>query len=144
MIYSILNGLTLSTIFIIYDAGTVSLAFIASSLLFGVMAIYGKITKKDLTSMGSVMFMLLIGLIIAYVVNMFLGNSTLDFILAAGGATIFAGLTAWDMQKLKQYYYSYGDSEALGSIAIMGALSLYLDFINIFLSLLRVFGGSRD
>ncbi len=142
MLYSFINGLTLSFIFIIYAIGTIYTAFISAAIMFGLMAVYGKITKKDLSGWGSFLFMGLIGVIIGSVINLFIGSDGFDFVICGVGVFVFAGLTAWDMQKLKRFYYAYGDSEVANNIAISGALSLYLDFINIFLFLLRIF--SRD
>ncbi len=142
MLYSFINGLTLAAIFIVYDIGTIYTAFISASVMFGVMAVYGKMTKKDLSGWGSFLFMGLIGIIIAFVINIFIRSDAMDFVISGVGVFVFAGLTAWDMQKLKKFYYAYGDTEIADNIAISGALSLYLDFINLFLFLLRMF--SRD
>ncbi len=142
MLYSFINGLTLASIFIVFDLGKISTAFISAAIMFAVMAAYGKVTKKDLSGWGSFLFMGLIGVIIASVINMFIDSDPLDFVICGVGVFVFAGLTAYDMQKLKRFYYAYGDSEIADNIAISGALSLYLDFINIFLFLLRMF--SRD
>ncbi len=143
MLYSFINGLTLAFIFIIYDLGTISTAFVSASVMFGIMAVYGKTTKKDLSGWGSFLLMGLIGIIIASCINFFLSSDPMDFVICGIGVFVFAGLTAYDMQKLKRFYYSYGDDSAISNnIAVSGALSLYLDFINIFLFLLRLF--SRD
>ncbi len=143
MLYSFINGLTLASIFIAYRLGTISTAFVTAAALFGAMAIYGKMTKKDISGWGSFLRMGLFGIIIAMVINIFIGSEAMDFVISGVGVFVFAGLTAWDMQKLKSYYYSYGETGLANNIAIMGALSLYLDFINIFIFLLRIF-GSRD
>ncbi len=140
MLYSFINGLTLSYIFKAYKLGTISTAFVSAAALFGVMAVYGKVTKKDLTEWGSILKMGLYGLIIAIIINVFLGSDALDFVISGVGIFVFAGITAWDIQKLKSYYFSHGDTGVANNIAIMGALSLYLDFINIFIFLLRIFG----
>ncbi len=143
ILYSFINGLTLSFIFIAYRIGTITTAFVSAALLFGAMALYGKMTKRDLSSMSSFFMMGLVGLIIASLLNIFLRSPAINFVISGIGVIVFAGLTAWDIQKLKGYYYSYQNSELSDNIAIMGALSLYLDFINIFLYLLRLF-GRRD
>ncbi len=142
MLYSFINGLTLASIFIVFNLGTISTAFVSASIMFGVMAVYGKVSKKDLSSWGSFLFMGVIGIIIASVINVFLNSDAMDFVICGVGVFVFAGLTAYDMQKLKRYYYTYGDSDIADNIAVSGALSLYLDFVNIFLFLLRIF--ARD
>ncbi len=142
-VYSVINGATLSSIFIIYEIGSIYTAFIACSLMFGAMSLYGLATKKDLTSIGSLCFTLLLGLIIAGVVNIFLGSSVLDTLLSVVGIVIFVGIIAYDTQKIKSMIY-YTDSENITCIALMGALELYLDFINLFLRLLRLFARRRD
>lgn len=143
LVYSFLNGLTLSAIFIVYAMNTLASAFLTASLLFGVMAIYGKVTKRDLSGLGSFFMMGLIGIIISLFINFFLQSDAFDFVISGIGVFVFAGLTAYDMQKLKHYYYAYGDTSIAGNIAVSGALQLYLDFINLFLFLLRLF-GRRD
>lgn len=113
--------------------------------MFGVMSFYGYVTKQDLSSIGKILFMALIGLIIATIVNLFVRSSMFDMILSYVGVVIFVGLTAWDTQKIKQMLLmADGMDESVQKIALMGALSLYLDFINLFLYLLRIFGGNRD
>lgn len=144
-IYAIINGITLSSVFLVYNLGTVYTAFLTTSISFGVMAVYGMTTKKDLTKIGSIFTMLLFGVIIASVVNIFLGNSQFDLIISFVAVALFVGLVAYDTQKLKGYYYmSLNDYQMQRKIGIMGALSLYLDFINIFLRLLRILGNRRD
>jgi len=155
-IYSILNGITLSSIFYAYDISSIFSAFLVASASFGVMSLYGLSTKKDLTSIGSLMTMGLFGLIILSVINMilrlFIAVTALTWIISILGLVIFLGLTAFDAQKIKNYFFTYSgyggsfDNEStVNKVGIIGALSLYLDFINIFLFLLRIFGrSSRD
>lgn len=143
-IYSALMGLTLSSIFLVYTSESISTVFFITAGTFGAVSIYGYFTKADLTKMGSILFMALIGLIIASVVNIFLQNPTLYWILSYAGVLIFVGLTAYDTQKLKNLVYSSNaDSDTINKLAILGALTLYLDFINLFLYLLRIFGKRR-
>ena len=141
LVYSLLNGLTLSVIFWAYTGGTITMAFVTAAGMFGAMSIYGMATKRDLTSIGSFFFMGLIGIVICMVVNMFLKSSGLDFVISLLGVAIFLGLTAWDNQKLKAMATATGPQQE--SFAVIGALMLYLDFINLFLFLLRLFGGRR-
>ena len=141
--YSILNGIVLSVIFMIYTSGSIAQTFLITAGVFGAMSAYGYFTKSDLTKFGSFLMMALIGLIVCVVVNMFLDSSTLDWIISFAGVAIFIGLTAWDTQKIKTMM-AYSDGTNIGKIATIGALSLYLDFINLFLYLLRFFGASRD
>ena len=142
-LFAIVNGLTLSTIFAVYTAGSIAKTFFICAGVFGAMSIYGYTTKSDLSKMGSLLIMALFGLIIASVVNIFWGNSTMDWIISFIGVAIFIGLTAWDTQQIKQMAQLMPASAA-GHLATLGALSLYLDFINMFLYLLRFFGSSRD
>lgn len=138
-VYSILMGISMSRIFALYSMGSVAQAFFVTSLTFGAMTVYGHTTKRDLTSMGSFLFMALIGLIVAQVVNMFFRNSGLDFILSGLGVLIFTGLTAYDTQRLGQLYFQlpqHGDTKE--KAAVFGALTLYLDVINLFLYFLRL------
>ena len=142
--YSIINGITLSSVFLAYNIGVVYTAFFTTAISFGIMSVYGITTKKDLTRIGNVLMMLLIGVIVASVVNMFVGNNQFDLIISFAAVAIFVGLVAYDTQKLKSFYFStYGDYHVQRKIGIIGALSLYLDFINIFLYLLRIFGNGR-
>ena len=143
LVYAALNGLVLSGIFFAYELGTIYMAFGASALTFAAMSFVGFVTHRDLSGFGGILLMALIGLIIASVVNMFWANSTLDTIVTYVGVFIFVGLTAYDTQKIKQMV-SYADASVVGKVAILGALSLYLDFINLFLYILRLFGRSRD
>lgn len=142
--YSILNGAMLSSIFYVYNPMVIAKVFFITAGTFGVTAFYGYTTKKDLTSIGKILFMALIGLIIATVVNMFLKSPGFDYILSYVGVAIFTGLTAWDSQKIKQMLQTqYDMSEGAQKLALLGALTLYLDFINLFLYLLRIFGGNN-
>lgn len=144
--YSALNGLSLSVILLVYAQQTITLAFVTAAGMFGAMSVYGMTTKKDLTSWGSFLFMGLMGLIIASIVNIFLGSSMMHFIISIIGVIVFTGLTAYDTQKLKVMGESapMNDATAIRRGTILGALTLYLDFINLFLMLLRLFGSSRD
>lgn len=145
--YSGLNGLTLSMIFLSYTSSSIAGTFFITAGMFGAMAIYGLVTKRDLSGLGSFMFMGLIGVLIASVVNIFLKSSALYWVISMIGVLVFTGLTAYDVQKIKRMgeegIMSQGES-AIRKGSIMGALALYLDFINLFLMLLRFFGGSRD
>jgi len=141
LVYSLLNGLILSGIFIVYTAASIFQAFAAAAGMFGAMAIYGLFTKRDLTSWGSFFFMGLIGIVVCSVVNIFLRSDALSWTISFIGVFVFLGLTAWDNQKLKSMAVASGPTE---NYAVIGALSLYLDFINLFLIMLRIFGGRRD
>lgn len=145
--YSALNGLTLSSIFLAYTSTSIAATFFITAGMFGAMAVFGLVTKRDLSGMGSFMFMGLIGIIIASVVNIFMQSPAVYWAISFLGVVIFTGLTAYDVQKIKEMgesgILSQGES-AIKKGAIMGALTLYLDFINLFLMLLRFFGGSRD
>lgn len=118
--------------------------FFITAAVFGTMAVYGYVTKANLAKMGSVLVMCLIGLIVASVINIFLANSRLDWIISLAGVAIFVGLTAWDTQKIKRMAEETVGNENVSKVATLGALSLYLDFINLFIYLLRFFGGSRN
>jgi FtsH-binding integral membrane protein len=143
-LYAILNGVTLSSIFVYYDIGTISTAFFTAAVMFIVMSIIGMFTKADLSKMGGILMMGLIGIIIAVFVNMFLRSSQFDFIISIITVIIFTLLTAHDTQKLKAYHAAAGDDkESQSKMSIMGALALYLDFINMFLALLRIFGRNQ-
>lgn len=142
--YSILTGLTLSAIFMVYTAGSIASTFLTTALMFGAMAMYGYFTKRDLTGVGSFMMMGLFGMVIASVVNMFLGSENVSWIVSFIGVIVFTGLTAYDTQKMKSMAYVMMEGhETARKGAIMGALTLYLDFINLFLSLLRLFGDRK-
>ena len=144
VLYSVINGATLSLIFVAYSIGTISTVFFITAGTFAVMAFIGYVTKTDLTKLGKILFMALIGLVIATIVNIFVKSSGLDLILSYVGVLVFVGLTAYDTQKIKQMLWQAGNlSEGAQKIALLGALSLYLDFINLFLYLLRIF-GRRD
>jgi FtsH-binding integral membrane protein len=145
-IYSALMGLSLSTILIAYTGASVARTFFVTASTFGAMSIYGYTTKKDLTAIGSFLIMGLIGLIIASLVNLFMKSSALDFAVSLIGVVIFIGLTAYDTQRIKQNYYAMGaagNSEATSKLAVIGALSLYMDFINLFIMMLRFLGDRR-
>lgn len=143
-IYSILNGITLSVIFAYYTASSIFQTFIVTCLTFGIMAMYGYFTKTNLNSIGSILFIGLIGVIVLSVVNIFLGSSTIEWIISIVGLLVFWGLTAYDMQKLKSYFvHGQQNLSIKNNLALMGALQLYLDFINIFILLLRFFGRRR-
>ena len=135
LLYSALNGVTLSGIFLIYTGQSVASAFVSTAGTFAVMSVYGLTTKRDLTSLGSFCFMGLVGVVIAAVVNIFLHSSMLQFMMSGIGLIVFIGLTAYDTQKLRG---------ARGGAAVAGALALYLDFVNMFLIILQLFGGRRD
>lgn len=143
-IYSGLMGLSLSTILVIYTGTSVARVFFITASTFGAMSLYGYTTKKDLTGLGSFLIMGLIGLIIASLVNLFLQSSALEFALSVIGVFIFIGLTAYDTQRIKQTYYHFaGNNEATAKMAVLGALNLYMDFINLFLMMLRFFGDRK-
>ena len=145
ILYSVINGATLSSIFFVFSVATISKVFFITAGTFGAMALVGYTTKTDLTSMGKLLFMALLGIIIASVVNMFVASSGLDLILSYVGVLVFVGLTAYDTQKIKQMCQTAPDAgESAQKLALIGALSLYLDFINLFLYLLRIFGNNRD
>jgi uncharacterized protein len=141
--YSALMGVSLSSIFVVYTAQSITQVFFITAATFGAMSLYGYTTKRDLTGFGSFLFMGLIGIIIASIVNMFIGSSALGFAISILGVLIFVGLTAYDTQKIKEMYSANDDGTLAGRKAIMGALTLYLDFINLFLMLLRLFGDRR-
>jgi len=143
MVYAALLGLMLSSIFLAYTGVSVTRVFFISAASFGALSLYGYTTQRNLSAMGSFMMMGLIGLIIAVLVNMFLKSTGLDFVISAVGVLIFAGLTAWDTQRIKEMYDPQEDGTIVGRKAVMGALSLYLDFINLFLFLLRFLGDRR-
>ncbi len=145
VLYSVVNGATLSCIFLAFSMATIGKVFFITAGTFGVMAFIGYTTKADLTSVGKILFMALIGLIIATVVNMFTKSEGFDLILSYVGVLVFVGLTAYDTQKIKRMLQLAPDAgESMQKMALLGALTLYLDFINLFLYLLRIFGRSRD
>ena len=141
--FAAVMGLSLASIFLVYTGQSIVTTFFVSSATFLAMALYGYTTKRDLTGWGSFLFMGLIGLIIASIVGLFVQSTALQFAISAIGVLIFTGLTAYDTQKIKEMYYAGDDAETGGKKAIMGALSLYLDFINLFLYLLRFIGDRR-
>lgn len=141
--YAALNGLVFSIIFYIYEIGSIAEVFIAAAVLFLTLAIYGYFSKKDLTKLGSILFIGLIVSIVVSIINIFLGNSALNVLLSVVVIIIFLGLTAYDIQKLKNLYYS-SEEEDREKLAIYGALELYLDFINIFIRLLSLFGREKN
>jgi hypothetical protein len=143
--FATINGISLSFIFLAYNLGTIYTTFGIAAVTFGVMAVAGYTTKKDLTGFGSIMFMGLIGIIIASVVNFFLHSSQMDYIISFIGVLVFTGLTAYDVQKLKVIGsgVAFEEKQTANKLAIMGALNLYLDFINLFLFLLRIFGRRK-
>src|SRR5262245_918155 len=143
MVYAALLGLMLSSVLLAYTLTSITRVFFISAAAFGSLSLYGYTTQRDLSPIGSFLMMGLIGLIIAMLVNMFLKSTGLDFVISAVGVLIFAGLTAWDTQRIKEMYDPMEDGTVVGRKAVMGALSLYLDFINLFLFLLRFLGDRR-
>lgn len=140
--YSAINGISLSFIFIAYKLGTIYKVFASTAVLFGVMALLGATTKTDLTKMGTFLMMALFGIIIASLINMFTHSPMMDYIISIVGVIVFTGLTAYDVQKIKNMEHEF-EGEGRAKVGLMGALNLYLDFINLFLMLLRLF-GRRD
>ncbi len=143
-VFATLMGISLSTIFLAYTGNSIATVFLVSASMFAALSLYGYTTKKDLGPVGKFMFMGLIGILVASVVNIFLGSGMMSFVISVIGVVVFAGLTAYDTQKIKELYYAGYGEEQTAKLSIMGALSLYLDFINLFLMLLRLFGSSRD
>ncbi|MGV7961539.1 Bax inhibitor-1/YccA family protein [Photorhabdus tasmaniensis] len=145
MLYSALTGLTLSSIFIVYTGGSIATTFVVTAGMFGALSVYGYTTKRSLSGLGSFLFMGLIGIILASLVNYWLKSETLMWAITYIGVVVFAGLTAYDTQKLKEMGedLDVNDKESLRKFSIVGALTLYLDFINMFLMLLRIFGDRR-
>lgn len=146
ILYSAVTGVMLSSIFLVYPIAKIGTAFVVTAGTFLAMSIYGSVTKRDLTSFGNFLFMGLIGIIIAMLVNLFLKSGMMSFIISCLGVFIFTGLTAFDTQKLRAFGMEapVDDAVAMRRGAILGALTLYLDFINIFIMLLQLFGGNRD
>lgn len=142
-VFAALMGASLSSVFLIYTQGSIARVFFITAASFGALSLFGYTTKKDISGWGSFLFMGLIGIIIASVVNIFLQSSALQFAVSVIGVLVFAGLTAYDTQQIKQMYYEMDNSDVAGRKAIMGALRLYLDFINLFMMLLALF-GNRD
>lgn len=144
LLYSALNGVTLASIFLVYTGGSIAGTFLVSATTFGAMSAYGYLTRKDLTSWGSFLFMGLIGVVIASLVNIFLRSTMVAWVASVCGVIVFVGLTAYDTQKIKAIGTAgFGDESARRKASILGALTLYLDFINIFLMLLHLFGRRR-
>jgi len=145
--YAVLNGVTLSTIFLAYTRSSIAGTFFITAAMFGAMAVYGLVTKRDLSGFGSFLSMGLIGILVASLVNMFFQSSAMSWVISMVGVLVFTGLTAYDVQRIKaigeQGIMTQGE-EMVRKGSIMGALALYLDFINLFLMMLRFFGGSRD
>lgn len=145
VLYSIVNGATLSVIFLAYTMTSIASVFFITAGTFAVMAFIGYTTKTDLTSFGKMLMMGFIGIILATVVNIFIGSSMLNMMVSYVGVVVFVGLTAYDSQKIKNLLYQVDNmSEEAQKLALLGSLTLYLDFINLFLMLLRIFGGNRD
>jgi FtsH-binding integral membrane protein len=142
-VYAALMGLSLSTLFLVYTGGSIARVFFISAASFGALSLYGYTTKRDLTGFGSFLIMGVIGLVLASIVNMIFPSGQMTFIISVAGVLIFAGLTAYDTQKLKELYFGVGSREEGDKLAIQGALTLYLDFINLFLMLLRLLGDRR-
>lgn len=144
VVYAALSGLTLSSIFIVYEIGSIGMVFLSAALMFGLLAVYGYVTKNDLSSMGKILIFALLAIIIMSLINLFVYNSTFGVIISVISIVVFLGLTAWDMQNLKMIYnYFASDDKELNKASIYGALDLYLDFINIFLQLLSLFGKEK-
>ena len=144
ILYSILTGISLSTIFAIYSISSIATTFFISALTFGIMALTGYTTKTDLTKMGSLLMMGVVGIVVASIINMFIGSPLMDYIISIIGVLVFTGLTAYDVQKIKKIGIQIDQgSETAQKMMVLGALTLYLDFINLFLMLLRLF-GNRD
>ena len=144
ILYSVLNGVTMASIFVVFTMSSIASTFFICAATFAVMSVIGYTTKSDLSSLGKLMFMALIGLIIATVVNIFVGSSLLSTIISYAGVLIFVGLTAWDTQKIKEMamQYDYMD-EGIQKLGVLGALTLYLDFINLFIHLLSILGDRK-
>lgn len=145
LIYSVIMGISLSFIFLAYTHGMIFQVFFISAAMFGTMAVLGYTTKTDLTKLGNILIMALIGIVIAGLVNMFMRSDALGYAISFIAVIVFTGLTAYDVQKLKNIGANVeGGSESAAKLSILGALTLYLDFINLFLALLRIFGGRRN
>jgi hypothetical protein len=141
--YAVLMGLSLSTVFLAYTGTSIATTFFASAAAFGALSLYGYTTKRDLSVFGTFLIMGLVGLIVASLVNMFMQSSAMDLVISVVGVLLFAGLTAYDTQKIKSMYFQVQGSDFMGKSVVMGALTLYLDFINLFLFLLRFMGDRR-
>jgi FtsH-binding integral membrane protein len=143
-LYSALNGVALATIFVRYPVADIGTVFLVTATTFGALSLYGYTTPRSLSAWGSFLFMGVVGILIAMVVNFFLQSAAMTFAVSVIGVLVFAGLTAYDTQKIKELYFEGDDGDTMGKKAIMGALALYLDFLNMFLFLLRLFGSSRN
>ncbi|MCJ8143976.1 Bax inhibitor-1/YccA family protein [Ancylobacter sp. A5.8] len=143
-LYAALVGVSLATIFLIYTHDSIVRVFFITAATFGALSLYGYTTPRSLSGMGSFLFMGLIGIIIASLVNIFLGSSMLQFVISVVGVLVFAGLTAYDTQRIKEMYFAGDDDVVAGRKAIMGALTLYLDFINLFIMMLQLFGNRNN
>jgi FtsH-binding integral membrane protein len=145
-LYSGLMGLSLASIFLVFTGASIARVFFITAGTFAAMSLYGYTTRRDLSQFGSFLIMGLIGIIIASLVNIFIASSALHFAISVIGVLVFTGLTAWDTQQIKEQYYElqYADGQTAGKQAIMGALRLYLDFINLFMMLLQLLGARRD
>ncbi|MCM1110725.1 MAG: Bax inhibitor-1/YccA family protein [Clostridium sp.] len=142
-IFSAVNGLMLTPIFLIYTHASIAKTFFITAAVFGAMSVYGFLTRTDLTSFGKILFFALIGLVICSLINIFVGSSTFEWIISIVGVLVFVGLTAWDTQQVKRMA-QMAPADSVGHLATLGALTLYLDFINMFLFLLNIFGGNND
>ncbi|MDF7775227.1 Bax inhibitor-1/YccA family protein [Sphingomonas sp. AOB5] len=142
--YTVLMGLSLSTIFLRYTGTSIAQCFFATAAGFAGLSLWGYTTKKDLSAFGTFLIMGVVGLIVASIINIFMQSDSLSLVISAAGVLLFAGLTAYDTQKIKSMYAYVAGTDMMGKVVIMGALNLYLDFINMFLFLLRLFGSSRD
>jgi uncharacterized protein len=143
-LYAALVGLSLAAVFLIFTGASIARVFFITAGTFAAMSLYGYTTKRDLAQFGSFLFMGLIGIIIASLVNMFIGSTALQFAISVIGVIVFTGLTAWDTQSIKEMYVAYDDGQIAGKKAVMGALRLYLDFINLFMMLIQLLGVRRD
>ncbi|HEX8554944.1 MAG TPA: Bax inhibitor-1/YccA family protein, partial [Sphingomonas sp.] len=139
--FAVLMGLSLSTIFLVYTGGSIAGAFFSTAAGFAALSLYGYTTKRDLTALGTFMIIGVVGLLVASIVNIFLQSGTLGLVISAIGVLVFAGLTAYDTQKTKSLYYQVRGTAEEGKVVVMSALNLYLDFINMFLFILRLFGN---
>ncbi len=142
-IYAALNGLTFSLLFAVYTGESIARTFFVTAAVFGAMSLYGHTTRRDLTGMGSFLIMGLIGILIASLVNIFMQSAMIHFVTSAAGVLIFTGLTAYDTQRIRDLYFHAGGGAATGSLAVRGALTLYLDFINLMIMLLQFFGNRK-
>ena len=143
LLYSVVNGVMLASIFVVYELGSIATTFFVAAGSFAVMAVVGAFTKKDLTKIGNLCLMAVIGLILAAVVNIFVRSTVLELVVSCVGVLVFVGLTAYDAQKIKAMLYGAEENDTSSKIAVLGALSLYLDFINLFLYLLRFLGRRK-